>query len=115
MFCPGVSTVEDGRVLISGGRNFDSSSWYDPFLDLWTKGPKLNVARGYHSQVTLGDGSVFTMGGSWQSGTNLKFGELWTEDTDWVLKSGLRPEGDLVTDDAAVTIRDNFMWFIQAP
>jgi galactose oxidase len=43
MFCPGTAVLADGRVFITGGRDETATSFYDPYTDNWSKGPKLNV------------------------------------------------------------------------
>ena len=75
----------------------------------------MHVERGYQSQATLGDGTVFVMGGSWPNGNDPKYAEVWTDDDRWTEKPNLRPEGDLITGDQSLDNSDNFMWFIQAP
>ena len=45
--------------------------------------------RGYHSMVTLSNGSVFTIGGSWSGGAGNKHGEIY-ENGSWRLLNGVR-------------------------
>jgi galactose oxidase len=94
MFCPGISALPDGRLLITGGNNSEKTSIYDPDTDEWTTGPAMTTPRGYQSSVTLGDGRVFTIGGSWSGpvgGTNgvpHKAGEIWSAAAGWTALPG---------------------------
>lgn len=89
MFCPGISVLPDGRVLVSGGNDSAASSIYDPATDAWTIGAKLKTPRGYQASVTLADGRVFTIGGSWNGGAGgtaaapHKAGEVWSAAIGW--------------------------------
>ena len=67
MFCPGISALPDGRILVTGGNDSGKTSIYDPATESWTTGPVMTTARGYQSSVTMGDGRVFTIGGSWSA------------------------------------------------
>jgi len=78
MFCPGISQLPDGRWLISGGSNAGVSSIYEPETNTWARTADLNIARGYHGQTTLSDGSAFTVGGSWSGPIVNKTGEVWS-------------------------------------
>jgi galactose oxidase len=89
MFCPGLSVLADGRVIVTGGNNNQKTSIYDPATDAWTDGGNMTVGRGYQASVTLGSGKVFTIGGSWSgpvggTGDNPhKNGEVWSADSGW--------------------------------
>jgi len=74
MFCPGIATLSDGRVLVNGGSSSHSANIYDPQTDTWSAAPPMNVARGYNADVMLTDGSVLTLGGSWSGLRNEKIG-----------------------------------------
>jgi hypothetical protein len=105
MFCPGTSFLEDGRIMVTGGKDSDSVSFYDPSTNLWSMGPKMKIPRGtchrssgviavhlsnqrndfcacysilsgYQAQTTQADGSVFVIGGSWSGGRGNKTGEV---------------------------------------
>ncbi|HEX9998965.1 MAG TPA: discoidin domain-containing protein [Actinoplanes sp.] len=94
MFCPGISMLPDGRVLVTGGNNSEKTSIYNPATDAWTTGPNMKTARGYQASVTLGDGRVFTIGGSWSgprggvNGAPHKAGEIWSPSGGWVALPG---------------------------
>ena len=77
MFCPGLSLDASGRPVVTGGSSPTSTSMYDPVAEAWAVGPALTTGRGYHSQATLSDGRIFTIGGSWSGGASMpKNGEI---------------------------------------
>lgn len=94
MFCPGLSALPDGRILVTGGNDSDKTSIYDPATDAWTAGPPMTTPRGYQGQATLADGRVFTIGGSWSGprggtgGNPHKAGEVWSPATGWTALPG---------------------------
>ncbi|KAK0659471.1 hypothetical protein QBC41DRAFT_237311 [Cercophora samala] len=77
MFCPGLSLATSGRVVVTGGSTSEATSIYDEVQDKWLPGPPLTVGRGYHSQATLPDGRIFTIGGSWSGPVGGKNGEIF--------------------------------------
>ncbi len=89
MFCPGISMLKDGRILVTGGNDSAATSIYNPATDAWTTGPKMTTPRGYQASVTLSDNRVFAIGGSWsggiggRDGTPRKNGEVWSATTGW--------------------------------
>ncbi len=90
MFCPGTARLPDGRLLVNGGVNAGNTSLYDPATNTWSSGATMNIARGYNTSVTLGDGSVMTLGGSWSGGTaGGKSAEIYTPATGWRVLSGV--------------------------
>ncbi|WP_433295200.1 discoidin domain-containing protein [Actinoplanes sp. CA-030573] len=117
MFCPGISTLPDGRILVTGGNDSEKTSIYDPATDSWTSGPDMTVGRGYQASTTLSDGRVFTIGGSWsggyggQNGTPHKNGEVWSAAAGWkalpgtnvvpMLTADANPNGDYRKDNHA--------------
>ncbi|PVH69942.1 copper radical oxidase [Cadophora sp. DSE1049] len=111
MFCPGISTLQDGRVVITGGSNAERTSIYDPSTNSFVPGPNMQMARGYQSSVTLSSGKVFTLGGSWSGGITVKDGEIYDPATNlWTKLPGALVRG-AVTQDAGVDKRDNHHWF----
>ena len=111
MFCPGIALLPDGRVMVSGG-HIDSSkvSIYDAAKNAWTAGKPMRVTRGYQSTTTLGDGTVFILGGSWGDTNTVKNGELWNETTGsrYLSRALVRP---MLTHDAQGVYRaDNHAW-----
>ncbi|OWP02986.1 kelch domain-containing protein [Marssonina coronariae] len=76
MFCPGISALGDGRIVIAGGSDAARVTIYDPATNNFTSGPDMRKARGYQSSVTTSEGKVFELGGSWSGTTGGKHGEL---------------------------------------
>jgi galactose oxidase len=125
MFCPGLSMLADGSVLVSGGSDAAKTSIYDPALGRWTTGAQLGIPRAYQSSTTMSDGSVFTVGGSWNGGQGGKSGEVWSAGTrTWRTLAGVpahMPDASNVSNpplagpDAAGVYRgDNHMWLFGA-
>ncbi|KAH7363733.1 hypothetical protein BKA66DRAFT_592858 [Pyrenochaeta sp. MPI-SDFR-AT-0127] len=77
MFCPGISSLEDGRIIISGGTNAEVTSIYDPKTNNFVRGPNMKIPRGYQTSATLSDGRVFTIGGSFSGARGGKIGEVY--------------------------------------
>ncbi|KAM3423292.1 hypothetical protein BST61_g731 [Cercospora zeina] len=91
MFCPGISALADGRVMITGGSDAE--------------------ARGYQSSATLSDGRVFTIGGSFSGGEGGKNGEVYDPNTNrwtWLDNADVTPM--LTADVAGDYRRDNHAW-----
>ncbi|KAL2068319.1 hypothetical protein VTL71DRAFT_16417 [Oculimacula yallundae] len=111
MFCPGISAMQDGRVIITGGSNAERTSIYDPSSNSFISGPNMTQARGYQSSVTLSNGKIFTLGGSWSGGVTTKDGEIFDPATSlWTKLPGALVKGSL-TQDPQVDKRDNHQWF----
>ena len=125
MFCPGLSMLADGSVLVSGGSDAAKTSLYDPALGSWVIGARLGITRAYNSSTTMSDGSVFTVGGSWNGGLGGKYGEVWSATTrTWRTLAGVPADmpnasnasnPPLAGPDAAGVYRgDNHMWLFGA-
>jgi galactose oxidase len=116
MFCPGTSSLADGRTLITGGLSDVKATIYDPFMDTWTATGEMNVQRGYHSQLTLADGRTFVLGGSWSDVTGGKIGEVYDPTTQvWTPKPGIDASESINTNDEEGFYRsDNHMWMYEA-
>lgn len=41
MFCPGMSSLGDGRLVITGGSNAEKTSIYDPASNTFAPGPDM--------------------------------------------------------------------------
>jgi galactose oxidase len=65
----------------------------------------------------LGDGSVYTQGGSWNGGLGGKNGEVWDINTGiWSLKPGIIDDASFHTQDVAGIFRsDNHYWLFTSP
>ncbi|MFM0071397.1 DUF1929 domain-containing protein [Paraburkholderia sediminicola] len=68
MFCPGIVNLPDGRIFVTGGSSSDKTSFYTPSTHAWSSGDLMNIPRGYEGSVTLSNGDVFLVGGSWNGG-----------------------------------------------
>jgi galactose oxidase len=118
MFCPGTSTLADGRILITGGQTSIVTSIYNPWTDVWSRGTRMNVGRGYQTQITLSDGTVFVFGGSWSGGLGNKDGEIYSELGGvgrWTMKYGIKAVEEVITNDKDGIYRsDSHMWLFEA-
>ncbi len=123
MFCPGINNLPDGRILSAGGTSSERTSIYDPSTGLWSVASDMNIPRGYQGNVTLSDGSVFTLGGSWGDGITVvggKDAELWSPETGWILLPGITgadifTQNDLNTEVQGLYRVDNHLWLWAAP
>jgi galactose oxidase len=112
MFCPGVSILPDGEVIVTGGIGNTDTSIYNPATNAWRAGPKLNIGRGYQGQTTLADGQVFVLGGSWSGAVGGKLGEIWSSTANWRELPNV-PATPIYTADTEGAYRaDNHGWFI---
>lgn len=115
MFCPGITVLADGRVLVNGGSSSASANLYDPKTDTWSAAAPMNIARGYNADVMLSDGSVLTLGGSWSGAPGDRVGEVWSAESGWSTRPGISaaPITGPDPEDAAagrVYRGDNHMW-----
>lgn len=64
------TVLQDGRVLVAGGRAADGLSTlpsvevYDPRRKAWKPGPPMTVGRSHHAATLLADGRVLVTGGT---------------------------------------------------
>ncbi len=121
MFCPGINNLADGRIMVTGGSSDERTSIFDPRTEKWTRGPDLKIARGYQGAVTLSNGSVFTIGGSWSGGpVGGRTAEIWTEALGWKVLTGLPSTllynaNDMEFEREGVYRLDNHAWLWAAP
>ena len=123
MFCPGINNLADGRILSAGGTTSERTSIYDPVTNVWSRASDMNIPRGYQGNVTLSNGAVFTVGGSWSGGAGNNGGkaaELWTPESGWVNLSGITGENiytanDLSKEEQNYYRVDNHVWLWPAP
>lgn len=117
MFCPGLNLLPTGKVFVNGGVSSRKTSIYDPVTQTWGTSDLMNIPRGYEASTTLSDGSVFTLGGSWNIATpdfrlGDKYGEVWTPGAGWSILSNVP---DIIGPDPAGAYRgDNHMWLVAA-
>jgi|GEM_PF-1190829 len=118
MFCPGISNLADGRIMATGGSGNNKASIYNPANGIWTAAATMNTPRGYQGQVTMNDGSAFTVGGSWSGGLGNKNAEVWTPRSGWVPFPLITSDGtvrDGAPDPRGVYRDDNHAWLWAAP
>lgn len=100
MFCPGISSLADGRIIITGGTNAEVTSIYKPATNQFVRGPNMKIPRGYQTSTTLSDGRVFTIGGSFSGARGGKTGEVYDPRMNsWTVLPGARVEPMLTSYD----------------
>ncbi|MEJ8850277.1 PA14 domain-containing protein [Variovorax rhizosphaerae] len=115
MFCSGTTNLADGRLLIAGGSGDANTSIYNPTTGAWSTAARLNIPRAYNANTLLSDGSVLTLGGSWDGGIGNKHGEVWTAAGGWRTLPGLRIDSMLSPDSGiAAWVSDSHLWLIPA-
>ena len=112
MFCPGSAMLPTGGVMIVGGVTAGVTGTFNGTT--WSASSRLNIPRGYNSAVTLSDGRIFTLGGSWSGGLGNKIGEIWAADVGWMLLPQVNVVPFLTDDIAGIYRQDNHMWLIAA-
>ncbi|KAL8282290.1 hypothetical protein RB600_005642 [Gaeumannomyces tritici] len=111
MFCPGISALADGRILVQGGSDAAAVSVYDPATDSFSRVQDLKMARGYQSSVTLSDGRVFTVGGAYSGARAGKNGEVYDADANtWSALSDADVRPMLTKDHEGIWREDNHAW-----
>ncbi|MFP4894213.1 RICIN domain-containing protein [Paraburkholderia sp. EG304] len=110
MFCPGIVNLPDGRIYVTGGSSSDETSFYTPSTGKWSSGPLMKIARAYQGSVTLSNGNVFQVGGSWNGGEGGKTGETWSPSTGWQVNSAILADYILTNDAAGIFRSDNHAW-----
>ncbi|WP_054560637.1 PKD domain-containing protein, partial [Croceitalea dokdonensis] len=121
MFCPGINNLPDGRLLSAGGTSSEKTSIFDPMTGLWTVADEMNIPRGYQGNVTLQDGNVFTIGGSWSGGNwGGRHAEVWSPLSGWLRIPNVLGEDIFVNNDRALESQgnyrlDNHVWLWPAP
>lgn len=111
MFCPGMSSLEDGKMLVSGGSDAAAVSLYDPKTNTFAKGPEMKIPRGYQTSVTTSEGKVFELGGSYSGKRGGKNGEIYDPETNmWTLLPGAKTDHMLTVDGEGIWRTDNHAW-----
>lgn len=101
----------DGQVIVTGGNDSNDTSIYTPSGQAWAAAAALVIPRGYHASVTIGDGRVFTIGGSWSGATGGKTGEIYSPTSKaWTLLPGADVRPMLTADAKGVYRADNHAW-----
>lgn len=115
MFCPGTSTLADGRIMVTGGSGNAKVSIYDPNTNVWSAGQNLKIGRGYQGDTPLSTGDVFTVGGSWSGGQGGKVGEVWNRTSGWRTLPNVKAETLATADPRGIYRSDNHMWLFGGP
>lgn len=110
MFCPGIANLPDGRIFVNGGSSETKTSIFDPATSSWSAGPLMTRGRGYNSSVTLTNGGVFTLGGSWSTTTGNKDAETWLPGAGWQFNAAVLDDYFLTGDSAGPYRADNHAW-----
>jgi galactose oxidase len=116
VFCPGTTVLPNGVVMVSGGANSATTSFYDYRSNQWSVGPDMVIPRGYQAHTLLANGEVFTFGGSWSGPNRDKDGEVWSPSSNsWRLLTGV-PSAPAHTRDSGGRYRsDNHYWLFVSP
>ena len=111
MFCPAISQLEDGRILVQGGSDAEAVSIYDPKTNEFTRAADLQVARGYQTSTILSDGRVFTIGGAYSGRREAKNGEVYDPKTQkWTYLPDADAHPILTKDHEGIWREDNHAW-----
>lgn len=111
MFCPAMSQLEDGRMLIQGGSDAKAVSIYDPKTNTFTRGKDMTVGRGYQTSTILSNGKVFTIGGAYSGPREGKNGEIYDPKTEkWTALPGADVKPILTHDHEGIWREDNHAW-----
>ncbi|KAI8930934.1 hypothetical protein NX059_011949 [Plenodomus lindquistii] len=111
MFCPGISSLASGKIVINGGENAEAVSIYDPATNAFTRAADMKIARGYQTSTTLSDGRVFTIGGSFTGPLGGKPGEVFDPvKNTWTLLPGADVTPSLTVDREGIYREDNHAW-----
>jgi len=85
MFCAGVSTLEDGRIVASGGNPFDTrTSAFDPATLTWQALANMNFNRWYGTNLTLPSNEIWTTFANAGGNTSERYSPAsngWTQTT----------------------------------
>ncbi|KAL0944296.1 kelch domain-containing protein [Colletotrichum truncatum] len=113
MFCPGISQLQDGRIVVQGGSDAEAVSIYDPATNNFTRGPDMKMARGYQTSTTLSNGKIFTIGGAYSGKREGKNGEMYDPvANEWTMLNGADVKPILTTDHEGIWREDNHAWLV---
>jgi galactose oxidase-like protein/IPT/TIG domain-containing protein/glyoxal oxidase-like protein len=90
MFCNGMTTLADGKVLVTGGtiaydpfRGIQNTNLFDPATNTFTSVQSMAHGRWYPSVNLLSDGRVMTFSGFDETGATNTTVEFYTEGSGW--------------------------------
>ncbi|MFL9965760.1 kelch repeat-containing protein, partial [Paraburkholderia sediminicola] len=117
MFCPGIVNLPDGNIFVTGGSSSSKVSAFNPALGQWAAQKQMKIPRAYHGSVTLSNGDVFVLGGSWNGGLGGKSGETWNSRSGWKENTAVTAnwtansrDPDVTNDARGIYRADNHMW-----
>jgi galactose oxidase len=58
MFCPGITMLGSGDIVVTGGSNAEKTSIFDVLTNKWRPGPNMIKPRGYQASALLSTGEV---------------------------------------------------------
>lgn len=115
MFCPGITHLSNGAIMVVGGSfGGDGANASSIFSGGgFSEGPDLNTPRGYNSAVTLASGAVFTLGGSFSGVPGQdKGGEVWSPSANFWRATTAINGAQILSDDPQGEFRtDNYGFF----
>ncbi|MCF7784919.1 MAG: putative Ig domain-containing protein [Prosthecobacter sp.] len=92
MFCGGLSFLQDGRLLVSGGNGINGrtalASLFDWRTNEWVPAQTMADGRWYNTSISLPNGEVLTAGGNGGSNGNGTI-EQWNASSGWRRMSGI--------------------------
>ncbi|MEM7081249.1 MAG: NPCBM/NEW2 domain-containing protein [Pseudomonadota bacterium] len=116
MFCAGVSTLEDGRFVASGGNPNDvRTSAFDPVALEWTPLPTMNRTRWYGTNLTLPNNTIFSTFANTAGDSSERFSPA---SNTWTLTPGatmidLLNEQNAANGEPVVNSAANMQWWAQ--
>ncbi|KAK1761574.1 galactose oxidase precursor [Echria macrotheca] len=116
MFCPGTALDVNGSVIITGGASAAKTTVYDPVNKDWKPLHVMKLPRGYQGAVTLADGRMFVIGGSWSpsDSKDSRGGEIYDPFTnEWKKLENCSAEDIRTKTDGYLDYRaDNHVWLM---
>lgn len=61
MFCPGITMMPNGDLIITGGQNANRTSIYQLAKGTFVQAPDMAISRGYGSSCLLSNGKVLSV------------------------------------------------------
>ena len=114
MFCAGISTLEDGTVVASGGNPSDTrTSAFNPFSLTWSSRSNMNFNRWYGTNLTLPTNQVFSTFANASGNTAERFDpdfNTWTH-TPGASMQDLLNEQNANNGEAVVNGASNMQWW----
>ncbi|EMD67185.1 hypothetical protein GGP41_007105 [Bipolaris sorokiniana] len=111
MFCPAMSSLQDGRLVIQGGSDANAVTTYNPASNSFVRSANMKMARGYQSSCTTSDNRIFTIGGAYSGPRMGKDGEVYDPVTNtWTALPNSKIAPMLTRDHEGIWREDNHAW-----